>query len=205
MKSKLPGSLGFGFVILLALQALALAESPRLRPPAVPLVTHDPYFSIWSPADRLTDATTTHWTGKPHPLRSLVRVDGRTYRLLGLEPAEMPALPQTGVQVLPTQTVYHFADAKVALTLTFLTPALPSDLDVLARPATYLTWEIRSADGGVHAVQIYFDCGAELAINTPDQKVVTVEAHRQAIRRKLNLKTAGELTRTAMQWMLEND
>ncbi len=32
----------------------------------------------------------------------------------------------------------------------------------------------------------------------------TVEAHRQAIKRKLNLKTATELTRAAMQWMLEN-
>ena len=58
------------------------------------------------------------------------------------------------------------------MTLTFLTPALPSDLDALARPATYLTWEIRSADGRPHAVQIYFDCGTELAVNTPDQKVV---------------------------------
>ncbi len=32
----------------------------------------------------------------------------------------------------------------------------------------------------------------------------TVEAHRQAIKRKLNLKTAGELNRMAAQWMLEN-
>jgi DNA-binding NarL/FixJ family response regulator len=32
----------------------------------------------------------------------------------------------------------------------------------------------------------------------------TVEAHRQAIRRKLNLKTAGELNRAAVQWVLEN-
>lgn len=32
----------------------------------------------------------------------------------------------------------------------------------------------------------------------------TVEAHRQAIKRKLNLKTATELTRAAVQWMLEN-
>jgi hypothetical protein len=31
-----------------------------------------------------------------------------------------------------------------------------------------------------------------------------VEAHRQAIKRKLNLKTAGELNRAAVQWMLEN-
>lgn len=32
----------------------------------------------------------------------------------------------------------------------------------------------------------------------------TVEAHRQAIKRKLNLKTAAELHREAVQWMLEN-
>ena len=32
----------------------------------------------------------------------------------------------------------------------------------------------------------------------------TVEAHRQAIKRKLNLKTAGELIRAAAQWVLQN-
>src|SRR5580704_12824750 len=164
---------------VLAGEAQPRGASPRplpvsasvLRPPAVPLVAYDPYFSIWSPADRLTDAATVHWTGRAHPLTSLIRIDGETSRLMGATPANMAALPQTSVTVRPTRTIYAFANAQVQVTLTFMTPSLPSDLDVLSRPVTYISWHVTSADGRPHQVQVYFDCGADVAVNTPDQSV----------------------------------
>jgi hypothetical protein len=143
-----------------------------LRPPSVPLVACDPYFSIWSPADNLTDAETVHWTGKPHRLHSMVSVDGKAYRLMGAEPVEVAAMPQTSLAVLPTRTIYEFRGAGVQVTLTFMTPMLPDDLDILSRPVTYLTWEVRPADGRSHAVQVYYDHSAELTVDVPEQAVV---------------------------------
>ena len=157
---------------LLALPIMAQDDAFRgLRPPAVPLIACDPYFSVWSAADRLTDAVTTHWTGKPQPLNSLIRVDGKAYRLMGRQPGGTPALAQSSVRVLPTRTVYEFAGAGVKVRLTFMTPMLPDDLDVLARPVTYITWDVNSTDGAQHRVALFFDAAASLAVNDPAQEV----------------------------------
>src|SRR5689334_17005137 len=98
---------------LLVVGGVVRAEEQKkaFRPPAVPLVVCNPYFSIWSEGDKLTDVETRHWTGKPHRLTSMVRVDGKAYRLMGAEPKDVPAMEQTSVRVMPTQTIYLFEDA----------------------------------------------------------------------------------------------
>jgi hypothetical protein len=153
-----------------------------LRPPAVPLVACDPYFSIWSPADKLTDADTTHWTGKPHRLTSLVRIDGKTFRLMGAAPKDVPALPQSDLKVLPTRTIYAFEGAGTRLTLTFMTADLPEDLDVLSRPVTYVTWEAQSTDADKHTISVYFDARSEIAVDHPDQAVTFQNADVSSIK-----------------------
>jgi hypothetical protein len=146
-------------------------QAQPFRPPSVPLVTFDPYLSIWSAADHLTDRATQHWTKRPHSLVSLIRVDGAAYRLMGNEPEAVPALPQTGLQVTPTRSIYDFENDKVHVTLTFLRPALPDDLDAMALPLTYVTWEVRSTDGRTHIVSLYDSTSSQLVVNKNGEKV----------------------------------
>ena len=154
-----------------ATAAAPAAEAAALRPPAVPLVTHDPYFSIWSFGDDLAGSWPKHWTGTAHALCSVALVDGKPYRLMGLEPKDVPAARQTGLAVLPTRTIYRFEAGGVRLTLTFTTPLLPEDLDLVSRPVTYIAWTAESADGARHDVAVYFDATGELVVDKPEQAV----------------------------------
>lgn len=58
-------------------------QKTDLRLPAVPLITSDPYFSIWSPYDKLNEGSTRHWTNDEKSLIGAVRVDGKVYRFMG--------------------------------------------------------------------------------------------------------------------------
>ena len=58
-------------------------KSIDLRLPSVPLILNDPYFSFWSPYDRLTDGNTKHWTNATKAMDGVLRVDGKAYRFMG--------------------------------------------------------------------------------------------------------------------------
>ncbi|MEZ0485781.1 glutaminase family protein [Fibrella aquatica] len=298
-----------------------------LRAPAYPLITHDPYFSVWSTTDKLTDSPTRHWTGKPQSLEGIVRVDGKSYQFMGAAPTNyQPILPtgeskpyttkytfdrpssnwnepdynatdwltgpgpfgdtpdaktrwanrdthkngiyvrrefnydgksdvnklmlslyhddevtiylngirilsksshvdeyvylplsalgkkalrpgknllafhcvspyggsfidvglvnpvvpagittatQTGAKVSATQTDYSFTAGPVALTVNFLSPLLLDELEVAARPVTYLSFVTRSTDGKPHTVQLYVGAAGTLATHSAHQDVMT--------------------------------
>ncbi len=150
------------------------AEGDELRAPCYPLITCDPYFSLWSNVDELADAFPVHWTGRTHALTSFVRVDGQNYRLAGL-PVEFNDMAkkatQKSVSVRATKTVYAFEAGGVELTLTFRRTPLPNDWDVFSRPAGYVVWKVASTDGKEHDVAIYYDQSAELCVDDPKQEV----------------------------------
>jgi len=175
MKTSILNS-GIAVAILSAVGCVAaIAQqdtAPILRAPATPLVVHDPYFSIWSNTNRLTDGPTRHWTGVSHELNGLIRVDGKNYRYLGDADRKIPALDETGRQITPTRTVVNLQSPEIELSMTFLTPAFPDDLKIMARPVTYLTWDVKSRDGATHDVAIYLDADAAIATNDPDEPVV---------------------------------
>ncbi|HEY1902063.1 MAG TPA: DUF4965 domain-containing protein [Terracidiphilus sp.] len=167
-------------LLVTPLLALAVPQaSAQQRSPAVPLVVHNPYFSIWSMTDKLTDQNTRHWTGRPQPMYGLARIDGKTWRFMGEDPREAPAMEQTSLVVTPTHTIYQFQAGEVHLTVTFFTPAFPKDLDVLSRPVTYLT--VSATGQGDHELSILIDVDPIIAVNTSDEPVTWGRSRAQGL------------------------
>lgn len=78
---------------------------------------------------------------------------------------------QKKVSLSATQTQYDFTCGPVDLTVDFVSPLLPGDLDLLSRPVNYINYEVTSNDGGNHDVQVYFEITPEWAVNEVSQEV----------------------------------
>lgn len=144
------------------------------RAPATPLIAHDPYFSVWSFTNDLTSSNTVHWTGHEQPMTGIARIDGKPYRFMGRDPDSVPAMQQVESRITATHTRYEFRQGGVELDLTFFTPAMMDDLDVLSRPVTYVTWSAKSTDGAAHQVSVLMNVDPVIAVNDRGEKVVTL-------------------------------
>lgn len=115
---KLIKTKGLLFLILLACACQENQEkksadakeeiAETLRAPAYPLITHDPYFSIWSMGDKLNESPTKHWTGKDNSLLGIIQLDDKYYRFLGMDSkiyeTLLPASDEESYQVSYSET-----------------------------------------------------------------------------------------------------
>lgn len=143
----------------------------QFRPPAIPLVTHDPYFSVWSFGDKLTSDWTKHWTGKNQGMCGMVRVDGKAYRWLSPGLRDLPEVTQNWVQTRARSTVVSFTAGGVNALVTFSSPTDILDENALAAPYTAIAFAVESGDGKDHKVEWYFDVSGELVVDKDDQEV----------------------------------
>lgn len=126
----------------------------KTRLPAFPLVTSDPYISIWSCTDEPAMEDTRHWAGERKRMHMTLTVDGAAYSMLGRQDA--PAAPVTDIAVTPTATRYTYTANGVQAEVSFRAPVLMDDLDLLSMPITYIDTDVKAVDGKTHDVQVKF-------------------------------------------------
>lgn len=104
---------------------------------SVPLVVHDPYFSIWSGADHLHEEDPRHWSGAKQKMRGYVLINHIPYCFMG-DPELYPVIPQTGLDITPVSTEYTFENEWIKMSVRFTSPLLLDDFLLVSRPCTYL-------------------------------------------------------------------
>jgi len=147
----------------------------KLRAPAVPLITVDPYFSIWAPDTRLNVAKTMHWTGKSNSIIGTVVVDGVEYSFLGYY-RDLYKMRQVSLEIDALSTKAIFENGQIRLSVTLTTPVLPDDYRLLTRPVSYMALSWESIDGNAHTVSAKVLATEELCLNKSGDSPVMTEA-----------------------------
>lgn len=133
--------------------------------PAYPLFVKDPNFSLWSTTEELNKSNVQSWWGEEKNIYGFLKTGGETYCFLGnaedFAPCGVKSAEQTSLCVTAFTTEYAFQAGKARLKLRFVSPLLPSDLEMISQPVCYLAYE---TEGDPHA-EISLFCSRRLAYN----------------------------------------
>ena len=154
-------------------------EIRNFRAASVPLISVDPYFSLWSNCDNLCDDVTRHWTGRRNSISGLISIDDKWYRFMGKVQAdnyrsfsEPEIIPQSSCSVEATTTTYTFDNEQIFLSVSFINPFMPNNLELFSAPICYLDYNYCFKDDKEHKVKLYFDICSEVVSNDTREKVV---------------------------------
>lgn len=146
-----------------------------MRLPAIPLITVDPYFSVWSRDETLNFTETVHWTGAPMPIQCSVIIDGEERLFLGAD-GNVKKITQTGFSLDALSTRATFANEKIELSVKFMTPLIPDDIKLLSRPVSFMEATYRSVDGMPHIVRVKVLVREDICLNEARQSPVVFES-----------------------------
>ena len=94
-----------------------------------------------------------------------------------------------------TQITYKFRCGKADLLVTFTSPLLINDMDVFTRPVSYITYKVRSNDGGSHNIRVFLGASTDIAVNRPSQEV----AAEKYINGKISILKAGTIEQPVLK------
>lgn len=139
----------------------------KMRMPSIPLITVDPYFSVWT--DNINSKPTTHWTAAENNIIGYVTIDGKVFRFLGDDNNDITKLNVVSVDADAFTTTFVFEDAGIRFRAEFTSPMLVTELYYASRPVSYLKLSYESTDGADHSVSAKIYVSEELVLNKANE------------------------------------
>lgn len=161
--------------------------------PAIPLITHDPYFSLWDVGKHPAASHVRHWTGAEKHLQGNAIIDGTPVRFLGRSFGYAMKCVET--DITPLSTRYVFQALGVQLEIKFTSPLLLDDLDILSTPISYLQIGFSSLDNAEHTVEIQFSASANVCYSGEIAQSVRMDFFRD---QDLNIGLMGRNQQTPL-------
>lgn len=144
--------------------------------PCYPLFVKDPNFSLWSNDEYLNATYPQTWFGEKKKICGFVTVNGKKYCFLGrfedFNPYGVLPATQTDLRVTAFTTEYTFKAGEATLNVKFVSPLIPSDVELASMPVCYMRYELIGAQGEVSVF-----VGGNVSYNdipqTQDKRVVS--------------------------------
>ena len=118
--------------------------------PAYPLFVKDPNFSLWTTAEELNSVNVTSWYGAEKKIYGFIKTNGKTYCFLGnaadFKNCGVKKAEQLHIGVTAFTTDYEFKAENACLKVSFVSPLLPDDLNLLSMPVCYMNYEVIGDD-----------------------------------------------------------
>ncbi len=136
-----------------------------MKLPAYPLITIDPYISIWSNTEKLNKSDTKHWSSIKLPIKGYIKIDGTEYYFLG---KGKNIIGQDDHKITPLFNEYTFQNNILKLKINFFTPLILNDADIFSRPTSYIDYDIELLTNEKHDIQLCFKFDESLTYNKKD-------------------------------------